>query len=139
MSTRIGRSCFSRGKQLIRSFRRRHSFDPSSFLLCQPASLILVDFRGKRNGGYQMYGNKEEAGLNSGGVDAPLKGRRWMLPLLPLPHCIVEPDTFHYVPLCPADILSCLRFDSQIGRNNRYFPGYRSIICKNLSKIEVKL
>lgn len=81
MSTRIGRSCFSRGKQLIRSFRRRHSFDPSSFLLCQPASLILVDFRGKRNGGYQMYGNKEEAGLNSGGVDAPLKGRRWMLPL----------------------------------------------------------
>ena len=48
-----------------------------------PARLLdpSADFRGKRNGGYQMYGNKEEAGLNSGGVDAPLKGRRWMLPL----------------------------------------------------------
>ena len=37
------------------------------------------------------------------------KGKRRMVHPLPLPslrcQCIVQPDTFHYVPLCPMDIL----------------------------------
>lgn len=86
LSMRIGRSCFSRGKQLIRSFRRRHSFDPSllllSSLLWPPASWILHTSGkkgdGTRGGGMAVIRctetkRGEEAEFR--GVDA-LKGKR---------------------------------------------------------------
>lgn len=84
-----------------------------SFLLSPFASWILAEstLQGKggrnerrRNGGYQMYGNKEEAGLNSGEWTLLSKGNVDGIPLLL--QCMAEPDTFHYVPLCPMDILS---------------------------------
>lgn len=100
----------------------RSTLPPFFSLLWPPGSWRSPHFREKggrnerrRNGGYQMYGNKEEAGLNSGEWTLLSKGNVDGIPL-PSPQCMAEPDTFHYVPLCPMDILSFRQ------SNNRYFP-----------------
>lgn len=107
-----------------------HSFDPSSFLLSPLASRILAESTLQGKGGTER--EEEEWRLSDvrkqrgswaefRGVDAPLKGkRRWYPPPLPAVHgraghfSLRSPLSYGYSFRLP--------FDSQIARNNRYFP-----------------
>lgn len=99
-----------------------------SFLLSPLASRILAEstLQGKggrnerrRNGGYQMYGNKEEAGLNSGEWTLLSKGN-----VDGIPPPAVHGRAGHFSLRSPLSYGYSFRlpFDSQIARNNRYFP-----------------
>lgn len=130
MSMRIGRSRFSRGKQLIRSFRRRHSFvrpfllSSLSFRLPDPGGVHTSGKRGteREEEEWRLSDVRKQRGswAEFRGVDAPLKGKRRWYPPPPAVHgraghfSLRSPLSYGYSFRLP--------FDSQIARNNRYFP-----------------